>query len=181
MWETSLASAQVEITCIFDGSDAAATRSLYSQLEAIGPAGKLAANLLRAQKASTMAKLYRRGSYREMAYDRKQWAVGQVASNLQEFTELGITWGWKLDPSCSVPWVFYVELPPGQVSFHCQTRGDGPDYAGEWDGVRGVSPSRIIKFAAQVLSRQCPLQLQESSTPDSEEGVSCQEQLALAL
>lgn len=181
MWETSLASAQVEITCIFDGSDAGATRSLYSQLEAIGPAGKLAANLLRAQKASTRAKLYHRGSYREMAYERKQWAIGQVASNLQEFTELGITWGWKLDPSCSVPWVFYVELPPGQVSFHCQTRGEGPDYAGEWDGVKGVSPSRIITFAAQVLSRQLPMQSHESGTPGSE-GESCaQEQLALAL
>lgn len=181
MWETSLASAQVEITCIFDGSDAGATRSLYSQLEAIGPDGKLAANLLRAQKASTRAKLYRRGSYREMAYDRKQWAVGQVASNLQEFTELGITWGWKLDPSCSVPWVFYVELPPGQVSFHCQTRGEGPDYAGEWDGEVGLSPYRIISFAAQVLSRQWPQESKGSTHPGSEARSFEQEQLDLAL
>lgn len=116
-----------------------------------------------------------------MAYDRKQWAIGQVVSTLKEHPELRFRWGWKRDPSSFVPWVFYMELPPGQVSFHCYDRGEGPDFAGEWDGVRGVSPSRIIKFAAQVLSRQCPLQLQESSTPDSEEGVSCQEQLALAL
>lgn len=181
MWETSLTAAEFEIASVFDGSDAGATRSLYAELEAIGPAGKLAANLLRAQKASTRAKLYNRGSYRAMAYDRKQWAIGQVASVLQEFPDLGIAWGWKRDPSCFVPWVFYVELPPGQVSFHCYQRGEGEDFAGEWDGVNGASPSRIIKFAALVLSRQFDPQPQEADTQGTGARSVFQEQLALAL
>ena len=181
MREISLDSAELQIATVFDGSDAGATRSLYADLEAIGPAGKLSANLLRAQKASSRAKMYHGGSYRAMAYNRKQWAIGQVISTLKDHPELCNSWGWKMDPSCFVPWVFYMEIPPGQVSFHCYQRGEGPDFSGEWDGVKGVSPSRIVKYSALVLSGQLPGTPPGSGNPSNEEEASCQEQLALAL
>lgn len=176
--ERSLADCRVQVIIAFEGSDASQTRSLYDDLETIVPQGILAANLLRAQKASSRAKVYRGGGYRSVAYDRKQWAIGQVAMILKAHPELGIEWGWKPDPTSYVPWVFYVELPTGQVSFHTHQRGEGPDFGKEWDGVKNVSPSRIISFAALVLARQAPGQPQ---VVNSEPTTGDPRQLALAL
>lgn len=68
-----------DIIRIYSGSDGAATRALYAQLEQLGPRGLLAVNLLRAQKCSERAKQYRggngNGSYRDQAYRRKQWSM----------------------------------------------------------------------------------------------------------
>ena len=46
--------------------------------------------------------------------------------------------------------VLYVDLPNGQVSFHSPERFDGPDYLGEWDGLR-MSEERIIQFCQEVF------------------------------
>ena len=43
---------------IFQGSDAEVTKAYYAQLATRGAAGELAVNLLRAQKASSRAKVY---------------------------------------------------------------------------------------------------------------------------
>lgn len=144
---------------IYEGSDGAATLRLYAQLEALGPAGEVALNLFRAQKASARAKVYRgglpgRGSYRGIAYERKQWAMDNVCRALAAHAAiLGLRWGWQLDPAQEFhQWVLYVDLPTGQVSFHTAARGLGPEYSGEWDGIPNRSPDRVVRFAAFLLA-----------------------------
>ncbi len=148
-----------EVMRIYQGSDGDATKALYARLEAVGPVGAIAVNLFRAQKASARAKLYRggvrgRGSYRGMAYDRKQWALDNLARILTEHGSVcGLSWGWGEDQHQTYHrHVLYVELPNGQVSFHTDRRGIGPDAPREWDGVRDASPQRICAFVAAVLS-----------------------------
>lgn len=148
-----------DVRRVYLGSDADATRALYADLAARGPAGLLAAHLLRAQKNSSRAKVYRgglrgQGSYRRLAYDRKQWALEQVTLTLVGHAEaLGLPWGWQTDPAAAVHReVLYVDLPTGQVSFHTDRRGVGPTYAGTWDGLRDVAADRIIRWAASVLA-----------------------------
>ena len=51
----------------FAGSSADASAALYADLQAAGPAGVVAAFLLRAQKNSGRAKVYRGRSYRNAA------------------------------------------------------------------------------------------------------------------
>jgi hypothetical protein len=155
-----------EIVRVFQGSDGELTRRLYARLARLGPAGVVAMNLIRAQKNSDRAKLYRggnaQGSYRHQAYERKQWAIGQLCVELLAHgagAEIS-SWGWKLDPQASGPhcWVLYVDLPHrGQVSFHTDERGQGPDYAGDWDRMAGSSANRIMYFAADVIDRLEPL------------------------
>jgi hypothetical protein len=149
----------MNIRAIYDGSDGQATRELYVRLCELGPAGLVAMNLFRACKCSGRAKVYRggirgAGSFRSMAYERKQWSMNNACKVLSEHAKsLGISWGWKDDPAQEFHrWVLYVDLPTGQVSFHTDRRGEGPDYAGEWDQVRDASPSRIIEFTQQVFS-----------------------------
>src|ERR1051326_7628212 len=110
---------------IYNGSDGAATKALYARLELLGPVGLVALNLFRAQKCSERAKVYRggvpgRGSFKAMAYERKQWSMGNLCKVLQEHAQgLQLRWGWKEDPGQEYyPWVLYVDLPSGQVSFH---------------------------------------------------------------
>lgn len=142
---------------IYCGSNGDATKALYRELSAVGPAGAIATNLFRACKCSERAKKYRggircKGSYRAMAYDRKQWSIGNLCQALQSHAEaLGIVWGWKVDPEQGRHrWVLYVDLPTGQASFHGETRGAGPDYGGEWDGKR-ASADHIIAWVEQLL------------------------------
>lgn len=155
-----------EVVRVFTGSDGKATQDLYARLARLGPAGVVAMNLLRAQKNSERAKVYRggnsNGSYKRQAYERKQWAMGQLCVELVAHAAgAGVTsWGWKVDPAAEGPycWVLYVELPDrGQVSFHTDHRGQGPDYPGDWDRNVGASATRIMYFAADVLDRLEPL------------------------
>jgi len=144
---------------VFQGSDGAVTRAYYAALEGRGKLGLVAMNLFRAQKCSTRAKHYRGGirgvgSYKDMAYERKTWSMGEAAKILMKHgDELGIRFGWKDDPGQAYhSWVLYVDLPGiGQVSFHSAARGEGPDYPGDWDGKR-LSEARIIQFCDQVMS-----------------------------
>ena len=119
---------------IYRGSDGNATKAMYEYLATIGAAGDIAANLFRAHKCSARAKVYRggergRGSYRSMAYGRKEWSISNLCASLDLFAHpLGLRWGWKRDEGQAKHcWVLYVDLPTGQISFHAESRGAGPD------------------------------------------------------
>ena len=143
---------------IYDGSDAEATKALYARLEQLGPAGVIARDLFRAQKASARAKVYRggnsKGRFRAQAYDKKDWSIGNLCAALEQHAAaLGIAWGWKEDPAQSFHcWVLYVELPTGQVSFHSAAPKSDQRFTGDWDGVRHASASRILLYTASVLN-----------------------------
>lgn len=141
---------------VYGGPNGEATKALYERLEKLGPIGLVALNLFRAQKNSERAKAYRGRGYKGAAYDRKQWAMGNLDEALVGHADaLGLRWGWGNDPGQAFHCcVLYVELPTGQVSFHTNIRGSGPDYPGEWDGVRGKSAERICRFVAQLLAAE---------------------------
>lgn len=140
---------------VFHGSDASATRAYYRRLSGLGFDGRLAAQLMRVQKSSSRAKLYR-GKHGDRAYRNKEEAMA-VLTSLLATPGCGIQWGWGVDdsPRRTHPCrhVLYVDLPTGQVSFHAMARGAGPDYGGKWDGALGASEGRIIRFAAAVEKR----------------------------
>lgn len=146
---------------IFYGSDGAATREFYVNLERAGAIGIVGMNLFRAQKASSRAKKYRGGirgvgSFKSLAYGKKNWSIEQLSLTLGKFgPELGISFGWKMDPGVPLhgeaSWVIYIDLPQGQVSFHSPQRFSGPDYPGEWDG-KHESENRIIEFCDVVFT-----------------------------
>lgn len=148
-----------EVAGVYLGSNGAATQRLYGQLQELGPAGIVAMNLFRACKCSERAKVYRggngQGSYRAQAYERKQWSIDNLARVLTKYAEeLSVPWGWGLDQAQAFhAWVIYVELSTGQVSFHTQARGLGPDYAKPWDKVHGHGPKRICEWAATLLQQ----------------------------
>jgi hypothetical protein len=147
---------------IYYGSDGGATRRLMTQLEKTGQLGRIAAQLFRAQKASSRAKVYRGGlrhksgdfsSYRGLAYDNKEKALLGLSVVLNEDSQ-GLRWGWKPDPNQRhAKFLLYVDLPTGQCSFHSPMRHVGPDYGGEWDGEHG-SETRIVEFCESVLAEK---------------------------
>jgi hypothetical protein len=141
------------VLSVFEGSSGDATMALYGELRALGLAGAVAIELFRAQKSSSRAKVYRGGGFKGKAYDRKQWAMDNLSKALAELGSL--PWGWKLDPAQAFHnWVLYVDLPNGQVSFHTAMRGHGPDYPGEWDGVKNMSAARVCRFVADLFMIQ---------------------------
>jgi hypothetical protein len=145
---------------IYAGSDGEATKALYARLDRLGPAGLVAQNLFRAQKASQRAKVYRggvpgRGSFSSMAYGRKSWAISNLCAILEEHgAALGLQWGWQRDDAepGHAQWVLYVDVPTGQVSFHATARLTGPDYPHAWDGVVNASVGRILRWCEQLLA-----------------------------
>lgn len=150
------AGALVEVIHVFKGSDGDATKALYARLETLGPVGHIAENLFRALKSSSRAKVYRGGGYRGMAYDRKEWAMGNLASLLDRYAEAcALPWGWGEDQAQGFhKWVLYIDLPTGQVSFHAAARGHGPDYPGAWDGVVNAGAGRMCRWVAQLLEKE---------------------------
>lgn len=143
----------------YNGSDADATRALYGDLELRGHPGRISMNLMRAMKNSARAKLYRggnsKGRYSAQAYETKNWSMEQLCKVLiAHGAELGIVWGWQTDFEQEYhSMVLYVEMPGfGQASFHTKDRGEGPDYPNRWDGVRGQTAERILRFASAVLA-----------------------------
>ncbi len=142
----------------FFGSDATVTRRLHRRLESLGHEGQIAAQLLRAQKASSRAKRYgsagRGGgnSYSDLSYERKGESIAKLCDLLTE-NSCGLRWGWARDPDKpQAEWVLYVDLPVGQVSFHSLARGIGPDYVTGWDNQR-KSEERIIAYCDLLLER----------------------------
>lgn len=144
---------------VYLGSDGEATKALYGRLAECSPAGRVATELFRACKSSERAKVYRggvrgQGSFRRMAYGRKEWALGNLCTVLSAESEaLSLRWGWAIDEAQPMHrHVLYVDLPTGQVSFHTGERGNGPDYAGTWDGVRGQAGGRICSWIGRLLA-----------------------------
>lgn len=140
------------LTLIYQGSDGDATKELYAECQDRGWRGRLAMNLFRAQKCSERAKVYRWKRFRGNAYDRKQWSMDNLCQELTaEQANHGFRWGWKGDPEqAHHRWVLYVDLPTGQVSFHTDRRGLGPDYDGEWDQSSGTAVERILCWIAKI-------------------------------
>lgn len=147
----------IEIFTVYNGSDGEATRALYNRLLGLGAEGVIACNLMRAHKNSARAKVYRggneKGRYKTQAYERKEWAIGQLCDALREHAdELRLEWGWAVDPAQDLHrYVLYVETPHGQVSFHSATLGRGPTFAGRWDGATKVGAHRIALWCAQII------------------------------
>lgn len=143
----------------YRGSDGAATKALFARLEPLGPVGSVAVNLYRACKASERAKVYRRG-YSAAAYDKKQWSMDNLCRELVAHAdEVGIEWGWGFDEKAKgFEHVLYIEIPTGQVSFHSERRGDGPDYGKPWDGVRHSAAGRICAWIGRLLDEQAEAQ-----------------------
>lgn len=142
-----------DIQKVYNGSSGAATRGLYARLEEMAPRGLVAMNLLRTCKASERAKVYRGGGFRAMAYDKKDWAIGELCRALVATEDLDVVWGWGFDAKAiGFEHVLYVDIPgAGQVSFHTSYRRDGPDYAGAWDGIKGAAALRICRWTEAVL------------------------------
>lgn len=148
---------------IYQGSNGEATKMLYRDLEAFGPMGVIALSLFRASKCSERAKVYRKGpGYKTEAYARKDWSIKNLAAILllaQRAGQVDLKWGWAVDEELrgrADPHhhILYVELPTGQVSFHVGHRYDGPDFAGQWDGVRDVQAERICRFVVSVFQME---------------------------
>jgi hypothetical protein len=146
------------VVTTFQGSDGDATKALYDRLSKCGPLGQIALNLFRAHKNSARAKVYRggirgQGSFKGMAYDRKEWSIRNLCDVLDR-NRVGIRWGWAIDEEQEFhKHVLYVDIPTGQVSFHAAARGKGPDYYGKWDGVREAGAGRICEWCARLLER----------------------------
>ncbi|HLJ26587.1 MAG TPA: hypothetical protein VKY85_07740 [Candidatus Angelobacter sp.] len=165
---------------IYQGSNGEATAAFYEALRQKGMLGVVAEHLFRAGKCSERAKQYRggirgQGSYRQMAYDKKNWALRELDKSLGALCLASgtsyIPWGWGWDEKTpGYSWVLYVDLPQGQVSFHTAKRGDGPSYLGQWDGVRNASAARIIAFCQWVYDghggRPVAVELEELPVPD---------------
>ncbi len=147
-------------TDVYIQMDGAVTKRYYAELERRGIAGVVAMNLFRAQKTSSRAKTYRKNAHRKESYQRKEWSMSNLCEVLAKHRKaLYIEYGWKEDPNVLLEghtsYVLYVELPTGQVSFHCPRRGNGPDYPKGWDGTKG-SQERILKFCDMVFDREWP-------------------------
>lgn len=136
---------------IFEGSNGEATKRLYEKLETHGAVGRIILNLFRACKCSSRAKVYSR-RHKGDAYSRKEWSMQNLCRELQtSATELGMEWGWKVDPAQEYHcWVLYCDTPYGQVSFHAAERMCPKDYPGDWDGLY-ATPTRIIAWATDLL------------------------------
>jgi hypothetical protein len=147
----------VTVRKTFHGSDGEATRALYARLAALGPAGEVAINVMRAVKCSARAKVYRGRGYRQEAYGRKSWSMANLCAILTKHgRDQLIPWGWREDAAQEFHrWVLYVDLPTGQVSFHGAERMAGPDYDKPWDP-SVPSDERAIRFAEALLGERAP-------------------------
>jgi hypothetical protein len=142
----------VDISAVYNGSNGDATRALYAKLEKVGPLGVVALNIFRALKTSSRAKVYRGRQYRDAAYDTKQWSLDNLVRVLIAQENLGIRFGWGFDAkTVGFEHVLYVDTPLGQISFHSERRGDGPDYPGAWDGAAKTGPERICRWCELLL------------------------------
>jgi len=139
---------------VFRQNNGDVTKAYYAEMNQRGFDGQLAVALFRAQKRSSAAKSYRGGRFRRAAYDVKNWSLSEVVRILMNHHH-PICWGWGHDEKTpGFEWVLYVDLPTGQVSFHSPDRLGGPDYPGQWDGVKNASADRIIAFCDSVPQLQ---------------------------
>ena len=137
---------------VYQASDGALTVAFYRRLCACGNVGRIAMNLMRAQKTSSRAKKYHGRGYRQASYETKNYSLGQLCLALMA-DDSGFSWGWGYDRNTpGYSWVLYVDLPGvGQCSFHSPEKGKGPDYKRGWDGCNGTSEPHILDFCDLVL------------------------------
>lgn len=134
---------------VFAQSKGAITTAYLKRLRERGPRGKIAAELFVAQKASERAKTYS-GDGTDLAYDRKAEGLQALCEILAE-DNCGLQWGWKPDwIAHRPPFILYIDLPDGQVSFHSHDRFAGPDYPNAWDR-SSLSRRRILLFCDSVM------------------------------
>lgn len=143
------------VLAVYAGSSGDDTKALYAALEKLGVPGVVAMNLFRACKASERAKEYR-GRYKRAAYEKKQWSIDNLCTALLARPVEGISFGWAIDErmrASGAPHfnVLYVDTWFGQISFHSDTRGAGPDYGGQWDGMKGVATGRVCRLVAVLF------------------------------
>ena len=86
----------------FYTSDATASRRLCKELDLMGPMGRLASVLFKAEKANMQAKSYvgrapvSRRLYRDYSQDRLKEMLAKAVILLGAHEKsMGITWGWK--------------------------------------------------------------------------------------
>ena len=137
---------------IFNQQNGDVTKAYYAEMNAKGLPGQLAVALFRAQKRSTAAKKYRGRRFTQDAYSVKNWSMSEVCRILgvMHAFESAPQWGWKRDPNTpGFEQVLYVELPTGQCSFHSADRLAGPDFTGEWSGIKN-STDVILAFCDSI-------------------------------
>lgn len=78
---------------VFHQQNGEVTKAFYQRLYAMGPLGRIAVALFRAQKRSSRAKDYRPGKYRRAAYDVKEWSMGELCRELAAYGQF--RYGWK--------------------------------------------------------------------------------------
>lgn len=156
-----------DVLAVYTGSDGDATRDLYARLQGCGPLGLIVLNMFRAEKASEHAKQGRR--YKSANYDKKNWSMALLTDALSAAKGWDIAWGWAVDPNQDFHrHVLYVETPAGQVSFHAESRGAGPDYAKPWDGIKGQGPTRIGRWVVDLLNANVSMAGVEAATSQAE-------------
>jgi hypothetical protein len=143
-----------DVIRIYEGSNGDATKVLYAELESLGPQGVIAMNLFRACKCSERAKVYRGRGYRDEAYRRKQWSMENLCAALT--AQCAENWGWGIDEKARAEGsphhhVLYIDTSAGQISFHTDHRGAGPDFPGTWDGVKNASAGRACSLVAGIF------------------------------
>jgi len=137
-----------EICQTIKAAKAARTAKLYKRIGQCGTVGPIAEILLRVQISSEKGKKYR-GDSSGFSYAKKSECMAGLCAVLKDQQQ--IDYGWGIDRKCDAEHVLYVDLPNGQVSFHCFDRIGGPDYPKQWDGAH-ASGKRIREFAASVLA-----------------------------
>jgi len=145
---------------VYHGRNAADTRKLQSDLRKAGPRGKIAAEVFRAARASSKANRFINGgikrskggydSYSDLDFQKKTEALKKL-SELLEVDACGLNWGWLEDEEAiAAPFLLLVDLPVGQVVFHCTDRFAGPDYSVEMLG-GSQRENAVIGFCDSVL------------------------------
>lgn len=156
------------------GKRAAATRRENKLLPST-PYGRLLRALRDAQVASDRAKSraadatryseyndrseYRWHNYhasrsaRQRDYAEKSQSIAHACNAAGE---AGIVFGWAPSLQEDVPWIVYFDLPTGQMSFHCNKRGQGPEYGGNWDGLKDEGTNRVQRAIDGLITGQIP-------------------------
>lgn len=151
-----------DIVRIYQGSDGEATRALYRALEQFGPVGGIAVNApANVRNAPSCIAAAAATKPRPMIARTGASATSRRALHSAPAAEVasGVVWGWAIDDALRAKGdphhhILYIELSTGQVSFHTGSRGPGADYAGQWDGARGVAAERICRWVAVVMAQQ---------------------------
>lgn len=143
----------------YEATDYSETRSYLRALANAGRLGRIAAALFAAMRASTDAKTERRLAKGDplaeitvsrAGYARKRLAMQKVCELLAH-NAAGLAWGWGNDRrQADCPFVLFVDLPQGQVSFHTPEKLMGPEYAGRWDRAC-QNRERVLAFCDALL------------------------------